>query len=110
MRHIAVIGLGLMGTPISTRLIQAGYSVTGFDVVKKQMTRLVPLGLKATRSPKEAARGADLVVLSLPSWEAVLEAVEGKEGIIRGTRRGQIIADTSTSPPWESRKLGRHLA
>ncbi len=36
MKNIAVIGLGLMGTPISTRLIQAGYSVRGFDIVKRQ--------------------------------------------------------------------------
>ena len=110
MKNIAVIGLGLMGTPISTRLIQAGYSVTGFDILKKQMTRLVPLGLKATGSPKEAARGADLILLSLSSWEAVLEAVEGKEGIVHGAKKGQIIIDMSTSPPWESRGLGERLA
>jgi len=110
MKNVAVIGLGLMGTPLSRRLIQAGYSVTGFDVVKGQMTRLVPLGLKAAGSPKEAARGADLTLLSLPSWDAVLEAVAGKEGIVHGARKGQIIADTSTSPPWESRTLGERLA
>jgi 3-hydroxyisobutyrate dehydrogenase-like beta-hydroxyacid dehydrogenase len=110
MRNIAVIGLGLMGTPISTRLIQAGYTVTGFDIVKQKVTRLVPLGLRAARSPREAGRGADLILLSLPSWDAVVEAVEGKEGVIQGARRGQIIIDTSTSPPWESRDMGKRLA
>ncbi len=33
--------------------------------------------------------------------------MEGKEGIVHGTRKGQIIIDMSTSPPWESRILGR---
>ncbi len=110
MKHVGVIGLGLMGTPLSTRLIQAGYSVTGFDIVKQRMTRLVSLGLRVAGSPKEAAQGADLILLSLPSWDAVLEAIVGKEGIIHGAKKGQIIADTSTSPPWESRALGERLA
>jgi 2-hydroxymethylglutarate dehydrogenase len=110
MKRISVIGLGLMGAPIATLLMKAGYRVTGFDIVRKQMTDLVPLGLRAVKSPKEAAGGADLVLLSLPNWEAVLEAVEGKKGAVEGMQKGQIVADTSTSPPWESRALGKRLA
>jgi 3-hydroxyisobutyrate dehydrogenase-like beta-hydroxyacid dehydrogenase len=110
IRNISVIGLGLMGTPISTLLMKAGYEVTGFDIVKKQMSNLVPLGLKPARSAKEAARGADLIILSLPHWNAVREAVEGKDGILAGARKGQIVIDTSTSPPWESKAMGEKLA
>jgi 3-hydroxyisobutyrate dehydrogenase-like beta-hydroxyacid dehydrogenase len=107
---IAVIGLGLMGTPISRRLIQAGYRVMGFDIVREKMIRLAPLGLRPARSAKEAAKGAELILLSLPSWNAVLEAVTGKDGILQESQKGQIIIDTSTSPPWESRALGRRMA
>ena len=110
IRKVSVIGLGLMGTPIATLLMGAGYQVTGFDIIKKQMSNLVPLGLRAVKSPKEATKGADLILLSLPSWDAVLEAVEGKEGVIIGAQRGQTVLDTSTSPPWESRALGERLA
>jgi 3-hydroxyisobutyrate dehydrogenase-like beta-hydroxyacid dehydrogenase len=110
IKNISVIGLGLMGTPISTLLMKAGYEVTGFDVIKKQMSNLVPLGLKPARSAKEAARGADIIILSLPHWNAVREAVEGKDGILAGARKGQTIIDTSTSPPWESKAMGERLA
>ncbi len=110
MKQIAVIGLGLMGTSVSLRLMEAGYSVTGFDIVRSKATSLAKQGLKEAKSAAEACRGADLTLLSLPSWEAVLDAVEGKDGIIRSARRGQIIADTSTSPPWESRALGQRLS
>ena len=110
IKNISVIGLGLMGTPIATLLMKAGYRVTGFDIIRKQMSNLVSLGLKAANSPKEAAKGADLVILSLPNWNAVLEAVEGKNGVAAGARKGQIVMDTSTSPPWESRALGERLA
>ena len=110
IKNVSVIGLGLMGTPISTLLMKAGYEVTGFDIVKKQMSNLAPLGLKPTRSAKETAKGADLIILSLPNWHAVQEAVEGKDGILAGARKGQIIIDTSTSPPWESKAMAERLA
>jgi 3-hydroxyisobutyrate dehydrogenase-like beta-hydroxyacid dehydrogenase len=110
INKVSVIGLGLMGTPIATLLMKAGYQVTGFDVIKKQMSNLVSLGLRAAKSPKEAARGADLILLSLPSWNAVLKAVEGKGGAMEGVRKGQIVVDTSTSPPWESKALGERMA
>lgn len=110
IQNISVVGLGLMGTPISTLLMKAGYEVTGFDIAKKQMSNLVPLGLKTTRSAKEAAKGADLIILSLPHWAAVQEAVEGKDRILAGSRKGQIIIDTSTSPPWESKAMAEKLA
>jgi len=110
IKSVSVVGLGLMGTPIATLLMKAGYEVTGFDIIKKQVSNLVPLGLKPSNSPRDAARGADFIVLSLPTWEAVLEAVEGKDGIATGARRGQIVADCSTSPPWESKALGKRLA
>ena len=110
IKNISVIGLGLMGAPISTLLMKAGYEVTGFDIIKKQMSNLVPLGLKPARSAKEAARGADLIILSLPTWKAVIEAVEGKDGVIAGVKKGQIVVDTSTSPPWESKAMGEKLA
>ena len=87
IKNISVIGLGLMGTPIVTLLIKAGYSVTGFDIAEKQMSNLVPLGMKPTTSPKEASKGADLILLSLPNWPIIREVVEGKEGIGKGPDR-----------------------
>jgi 3-hydroxyisobutyrate dehydrogenase-like beta-hydroxyacid dehydrogenase len=110
IKKVSVIGLGLMGTPIATLLMKAGYQVTGFDIIKKQISNLAPLGLKAANSPKDAIKGAELVILSLPNWNAILEAVGGKDGVAAGGREGQIVVDTGTSPPWESRALGERLA
>jgi 2-hydroxymethylglutarate dehydrogenase len=110
IKKVSVIGLGLMGTPIATLLMKAGYRVTGFDIVRKQMSDLAPLGLRGVRSPREAARGADLIMLSLPTWNAVVQVVEGKDGLMKSIRKGQIVMDTSTSPPWESQAMAEKLA
>jgi 3-hydroxyisobutyrate dehydrogenase-like beta-hydroxyacid dehydrogenase len=109
IKSISVIGLGAMGTPIATILLKAGYDVTGFDIVEKRMSNLVPLGLKPVKSPKEAAKGADLIMLSLPNWDIVREVVEGKEGILAVAGKGQIIVDTSTVPPWETKAMAQRL-
>jgi len=110
IKNISVIGLGAMGASIATLLLKAGYHVTGFDILEKQMPNLVQLGLRPVKSPKEAARGADLIMLSLPNWVAVLDAVEGKEGILAGAGKGQIIVDTSTVPPWETKAMAERIS
>ena len=110
IKNISVIGLGLMGTPIVTLLIKAGYSVTGYDVVEKQVSQLIPLGMKPATSPGEASKEADLVLLSLANWAIVQEVVEGKNGILEGARRGQVILDMSTVPPLETAAMAERLA
>ncbi len=110
IRKISVIGLGQMGTPLATLLLKAGYEVTGFDLVERQITELVPLGLKPAQSPRDAARDAELFMLSLPNWEAVQEVVEGEHGILAGARPGHIIIDMSTVLPWETIAMAERLA
>ena len=110
IRKIAVIGLGMMGTPITSLLLKAGYAVRGYDVVEKQMTDLVPQGMAPAESPKDAAVGADLVILSLANWAILKEVVEGKNGVLEGAHKGQIVLDMSTSPPGESIIMAETMA
>ncbi len=109
-KKIAVIGLGMMGTPISALLLKAGYSVTGYDVVKKQMDDLVLQGMKPAASPKQAVKGADLVILSLANWKILQEVVAGKDGLLEGISKGQIVVDMSTSPPAETIIMAKTMA
>lgn len=67
IKKISVVGLGQIGTPVATLLLKAGYEVTGFDLAERQITELVPPGLKPARSARDAARGADRFMLSLPN-------------------------------------------
>lgn len=110
MSNIAIIGLGLMGTPLAMLLLRAGYRVTGYDIVETQASALVPLGMAAAKSPREAAAGAWLTLLSLPNWDAVRQVVEGPEGILEGARPGQIVVDTGTSPPRETAAMAAKMA
>lgn len=107
---IGFIGLGAMGTPMTTFLLKAGYDVTGFDVEKKRMSALKKLGLKPAKSAREAAKGKDLVMMSLPNWDIVEAVVEGKDGISGVLRKGQIVADTTTVPPSATVGMAQRMA
>jgi 3-hydroxyisobutyrate dehydrogenase len=110
IKNIAVIGLGAMGNPLATRLMKAGYSVAGYDIVEEKISSLMPLGLKPAKSPKEAAAGAELILLSLRTWDIVRDVVEGKNGVLASARQGQIMLDTSTVEPWESKARAERVA
>jgi 3-hydroxyisobutyrate dehydrogenase-like beta-hydroxyacid dehydrogenase len=110
IRNIAVIGLGMMGTPLASLLLKAGYTVRGYDIAEKQMSDLSPLGLKPAKSPQDAVTGTDLVILSLANWNILLAAVTGARGVLEGVHQGQIILDMSTSPPKESIAMAETMA
>lgn len=110
IEKIAVIGLGMMGTPIATLLLKAGYAVTGFDIFEKQMADLTPLGMKPAKSPKDAATGADLILLSLPNWDIVRDVVEGTDGVLEGAQKGKVIIDMGTSPPARTAAMAEVVA
>lgn len=110
IKSISVIGLGEMGTPIAGFLLKAGYRVKGYDTRGKQLTALVPQGLSAAKSPRDAAAGVDMILLSLPNWNIVEEVVEGKDGVLEGAHEGQIIIDCSTVPPHKTKGMAEKLA
>ena len=103
-------GFGADGYPDGHFSFESRVRCGGYDLVEKQVLDLVPLGLRPTRSPKEAAMGADLVLLSLPNWGAVQSVVEGEEGILRAAQPGLVIMDTSTVEPWETKAMAERLA
>jgi 3-hydroxyisobutyrate dehydrogenase len=49
-------------------------------------------------------------MLSLLNWGIVQEVIEGKEGVLQSATEGQIIIDTSTVPPWETKVMAKKLA
>ncbi len=110
IEKIAVIGLGAMGNSLAALLLKAGYQVTGYDIAPKQIIKLANHGLKPAKSPATAAQSTDLIILSLPNWSIVQAVVEGKNGLLKTIQKGQIVVDTSTVPPRESKSMASKLA
>jgi 3-hydroxyisobutyrate dehydrogenase len=107
IERISFIGLGTMGLPMSARLIEAGYAVSGFDVEKSAEQALAARGgTLGFLSPAEASADADLVICSLPNSSHVQDALTGPNGAFTTARPGTLILDMSTISPNTSRALG----
>jgi 3-hydroxyisobutyrate dehydrogenase len=97
--RVAFIGLGTMGLPMARTLAAAGYDVAGCDL---DPVRVEALGASFAATPGEAADGAELALLSLPSPEAV-ERVAGE------LPTGLLLVDLSTGPPALARRLAERF-
>ncbi len=107
---VGIVGVGLMGQAFSHHLLQNGFKVQGFDLDEKRLRELHDRGGTPVESPAAAARGARWLITSLPSIDIVKEAVLGPNGVAEGAAKGLILADTTTSRPEDSEKLGAELA
>ena len=97
---LGYVGVGLMGKPMSERLASFGWQVRGYDIVAER---------SMARSAAEAARGADVVLLNLPTNEAVKAAVFGPEGVAAAVTARHLVVDFSTIPVDECRSHAARL-
>ncbi len=96
---VGFVGLGVMGSAMSGHLLAAGVPVLGFDVDAARRAEHEARGGVACATPAEVARGADVVVTSLPSAAALLAVLDGEDGLHAGARPGLVIVETSTLGP-----------
>jgi 3-hydroxyisobutyrate dehydrogenase-like beta-hydroxyacid dehydrogenase len=107
---VGIVGLGLLGSAVATRLRAAGHGVVGYDIVPACVERLVALGGTAVKSAADVARASDAVCTILPSLSAVESAILGVDGVTAGGRRGQTIVQMSTISPDLTTRLAREAS
>jgi len=107
--RLGYVGVGLMGLPMLKRLVSLGYEVRAYDIVKDKTAAAVTAGAVATDSPAGAAQGADLVLLNLPTTDAVEQAVFGERGVASALRPPQLVVDFSTITVDKCKAFGAKL-
>ena len=104
--NIGYVGVGLMGGPMVKRLRSLDYRVRAFDIVPG---KAAAAGADAAASPADAAKGAELVLLNLPTTEAVEQAVFGEGGVASALRPPQLLIDFSTIKVEKCRAFAQKL-
>ncbi len=95
---LGFIGIGRMGGPMASRLLDAGYSLCIYDKQPEATAELVARGARLARSPGEVASTAEIVLLSLPTPDIVKAVTLGENGVGVGNRVRTVI-DLSTTGP-----------
>ena len=108
--EIGFIGLGKMGWPMARRLVYAGHTLAIHDTSERVLSAAREEGgFTVCASPREVAERAQLVLLSLPSPEALHAVTLGADGIAAaGT--GSVVIDLSTSGVAMTRAVASGLA
>lgn len=109
MKHVGFIGLGNMGAPMATRLIDAGHQLTVYDVRREACAALEAKGARCAATPAAVASAVDTVLLSLPTPPIVRQVVLGADGVSSGTRVKTIV-DLSTTGATVAREIAAALA
>jgi 2-hydroxy-3-oxopropionate reductase len=110
MTSVGFIGLGIMGAPMARNLVQAGFSVTGYDLDEDAVASFAADGGKPAGSIAETVRGADIVITMLPADQHVEAAVLGEDGVLAHAAPGTLLIDFSTIRPETSQEVARAAA
>lgn len=106
---IAVLGLGAMGLPMATRLAER-YGVRGYDISRERLSLAERAGIAAVNSAREAAAGADVVLLAVRNRVQLDDALYGADGVVTVLKPGAVIVLTSTVGIDAVREVGAQLA
>jgi 3-hydroxyisobutyrate dehydrogenase-like beta-hydroxyacid dehydrogenase len=95
---LGFVGVGRMGGPMASRLLDAGHRLCVFDTNAEAVRALVDRGAVPAASAEEVASQAEVVFMSLPTPPVVQSVSLGERGILRGARVRTLI-DLSTTGP-----------
>ena len=65
------IGLGQMGSPMASNLLQQGHQLRVFDVNAEAVRHLVDKGATPAANPAQAAKDAEFIITMLPNGDLV---------------------------------------
>ncbi len=108
--RIGFIGVGVMGKPMATNLMKAGYALTVFDLNPNPLKELQARGATIAHSSKEVGSQAQIVITMLPNSGDVEKVLLKENGVIEGLKSNSIVVDMSTIDPSVSKSIAKTLA
>lgn len=104
------IGLGIMGRPMASNLLDAGYELTVWNRSRPGIEALVEKGAAEGESPADVARRSDIVITIVGDAPDVEEVALGENGIIDGAHEGLVHIDMTTQSPEVTRSIAERLS
>ena len=93
------IGTGVMGGSMCGHLLDKGFEVTVYNRTRAKAQRLLDRGARWADSPRQVAEASDVVFTIVGFPHDVREVILGPEGVLAGSKPGNVIVDMTTSEP-----------
>jgi 3-hydroxyisobutyrate dehydrogenase len=106
---LGFIGIGLMGKPMTLRLLAAGHEVTVWNRSPEKLEEVLAKGARRADSPAAVARAADIVMMCVTDQKAAEEVLFKTNGLIEGASAGKLVVDFSSIAPASAREFAARL-
>jgi len=110
MKRLGIVGVGLLGSAVASRLLARGFEATGYDTRPDQVTALASSGLRHAKTVSDAAEGADAVLTILPTPAVVEQVWLGAEGLLATAPKTAVLMQMSTVSPALSVRIAEEAA
>jgi 3-hydroxyisobutyrate dehydrogenase len=108
--RVGFLGLGAIGAPMAAHLANPGPLVV-WNRTRERATEFARRhGARAAATPREAAKGADVVLTCLPTSREVEALLDGADGLLAGLGGGALFLDCTSGDPATSRRIAARLA
>jgi 3-hydroxyisobutyrate dehydrogenase len=107
--RLGYLGLGLMGFPMTRRLLNAGYEVAVWNRSAGKAAALVEAGAQPAASPREMAKTATIIFMCVTDAAAVEKVVFGPDGLAASPGDGKLVVDFSSIHPDKARAIAARL-
>jgi 3-hydroxyisobutyrate dehydrogenase len=104
---LGFIGIGLMGRPMTLRLLNAGFSVNVWNRSPEKLTPVIKAGAKASTSIAELVKASNIILLCLTDTMAVESVI--RNDILENGSADQLLIDLSSIHPESTRQLASML-
>ncbi len=109
MAKLGFVGLGVMGSRMVKRLLDAGHEVTGYNRTKSKAQWLQDAGMKWADSPRAVVEASDISLSMVTNTSALQHIAEEVDGLLAGISSGKIHIDMSTISPAYSQELAKQM-
>lgn len=104
---VAFMGIGLMGKPMATRLMQAGYPLVAWNRSRNKAEPLAALGARVAEAPQDAVSDAEIVITMLEAGPIVSEVLQHA---LPSIKAGTLVIDMSSTRQNEAQEFHARLA
>jgi 3-hydroxyisobutyrate dehydrogenase len=106
---LGYLGLGMMGFPMSGRLLKAGYDVAIWNRSAGKAKALTEAGATLAANPREVATSASIIFMCVTDAAAVEDVVFGPDGFATVSGAGKLVVDFSSIHPDKARAIAARL-
>jgi 3-hydroxyisobutyrate dehydrogenase len=106
---LGYLGLGMMGFPMTRRLLGAGHEVSVWNRSAAKAEALIEAGAKPAASPREVATSASIIFMCVTDAAAVEDVVFGADGVAAAPGDGKLVVDFSSIHPDKTRTIAARL-